>query len=269
MIKALALLSAGLIGLYLLALGALFLAQNRLIYPRPPHGGDVAVVGFEAVRLRTADGLDLVAAYRANRGGSPTLVFFHGNGDSLIGAEAAMRALGDAGYGLLLVEYRGYGGNPGQPGEAGLYADGRAALDWLAARGIAGERIVLVGNSLGCGVAVQLATERPVGGLILISPFTRLIDAVAPHVPFVPVRWLLRDRYNNLAKVRGRNIAMLVLHGEDDTVIAAAQGETLAGAVDGARFVSVPGAGHELAYRAETPAAIMRWLERAREVTAS
>jgi len=261
LIRALLLLSAGLTGLYLVALGALYLAQDRLIYPRPPHRGDVTLAGFETVRLRTADGLDLVAAYRASRGDRATLVFFHGNGDSLIGAEAAMRSLGEAGYGLLLVEYRGYGGNPGRPREAGLYTDGRAALDWLGARGIAGQRIVLVGNSLGSGIATQLATERPVAGLILISPFTRLIDAVAPHVPFVPVRWLLRDRYDNLAKLRRRKIAMLVLHGQADTVIAAAQGAELAGAVEGARFVSVPGAGHELAYRMETPVAIMRWLK--------
>lgn len=113
-------------------------------------------------------------------------MFFHGNGDSLAGAGTATKLLETRGYGLLLVEYRGYGGNPGKPSESGLYLDGRAAMAWLATQQTGPERIVLIGNSLGSGTAVQLAREGPVAALILISGFTSLADVVSDHYPWVP-----------------------------------------------------------------------------------
>jgi fermentation-respiration switch protein FrsA (DUF1100 family) len=200
--KALLIGTAVAAGLYLLATGALFIMQRRLIYPATLHTAANDLFGFEDVRLRTPDGLALRAIFRPAEQNMPTLVFFHGNGDSLRGAEAATRMLGGAGYGLLLPEYRGYGGNPGAPTEAGLYNDGRAALNWLRARGVPLQTTVLLGNSLGSGVATQVASEREVGGLVVIFGFTSLADVAAEHMRLFPVRLLLRDRYDNLAKLR-------------------------------------------------------------------
>lgn len=245
---------------YVAILVALFLAQRSLLYPAPRDQIDVAVAGMERVALHTGDGLTLNAAYAPAEAGRRTLVFFHGNGDGLLGADQATMVLRRAGYGVLLVEYRGYGGNPGAVTEEGLYRDGRAALDWLAERGVAGQRIVLIGNSLGSGIASQLVTERPVGALVLVSPFTSMVDVVGKHSPYVPVSLLLRDRYDNLAKLRGRDLPLLVLHGETDTLIPAAQGRALAAAVRGSRLVLVPRVGHELAYLAPTQRAIGEWL---------
>src|SRR5690606_24335011 len=109
--------------------------------------------------------------------------------------------LASRGYGLLLAEYRGYNGNPGKPDEEGLYHDGRAALAFLESAGIARRDVVLAGLSIGTGPAVQLATEQEVRALILISPVASLPMTASAAYPWLPVRWLLRDRYDNLAKL--------------------------------------------------------------------
>lgn len=245
--------------LYLLA----FLFQRSLIYPAPrgapPPVG--AFPGFEEVRLETADGLDLRALYRPARAGQPTLIFFHGNGDSLGGAELATSALSANGYGLLLPEYRGYGGNPGAPTEAGLYLDGRAALRWLDDRGVPPDQTVLIGNSIGSGVAIQLATEQPVAGLVIVSGFTSLADVAAQHMWLFPVRLLLRDRYENRVKLARVRAPVLILHGTEDTLIPPTHGEALAGAASNTTLKLVSGTGHELAYLPSAQAAILRWLE--------
>lgn len=263
-----------------LILAALYLAvvllmaglQRRFVYPVARKGvpGGAPVVqlpaGFEGARLATADGLTLHAAWRAPRPGRPVAVFFHGNGSTLRWAGHAVAPLAAAGFGLLIPEYRGYGGNPGAPSEDGLYADGRAALAWLAARGVPPDDVVLIGNSIGSGIATQLAAETPVGALVLISPFTSLPDVAANLVRWAPVRLLLRDRYENRAKIGRVTAPALILHGERDRLIPIAQAEALAAAKPGARLVRFPGSGHELAWRPEAGQAIVRWLSPAHAV---
>lgn len=248
--------------IYGLAVAALFMKQRAFIYPAPIQRFAAADIGaaFTDITLITTDGLKLHAVYRLARDGRRTLVFFHGNGDNLEGAFAAVRDL-PSGYGLLLVEYRGYAGNPGTPDEAGLYQDGRAAMAWLAAHGIAPDRIVLIGNSVGGGIATQMASEFPVAGLALVSAFTTLPDVVAAKLWMVPVRSLLKDRYDNLSKVQRLMMPVLVLHGDADDLIPVTHGAALAGAAANATLVRVPGAGHELAYRPQSAAAIAHWLD--------
>lgn len=191
-------------------------------------------------------------------------MFFHGDGDSLAGANAATRAIGAAGYGLLLVEYRGYAGNPGSPSEQGLFRDGRAGLAWLRKRGIAPRCIVVMGNSIGSGVAAQVAAIAPVAGLALVSGFTAMGDVVAPLYPWLPVRALLRDHFDNRARVARVDAPILLLHGTADRLIPARHSVTLAGVGRHATLGLVPGAGHDLAYSAQSQAMILRWLARLR-----
>jgi uncharacterized protein len=250
------------VGLYLAVLLALYLAQRGLIFPAPAGATLAPPPGFVRVAFDTEDGLRLGGAYRKAVAGRPTILFFHGNGDSLAGAEAATRRIAEAGYGVLLVEYRGYAGNPGAPSEAGLYRDGRAALAWLARHGVPAARTVLIGNSLGSGVATQLATEQKVAGLVLVSGFTSLPDVAAGHYRWLPVRPLLRDRFANRDKMGRVAAPVLVLHGEADTLIPAGHGVALAGAAKDATLELVPGAGHELAYSERAQAEIVAWLGR-------
>ncbi|MBB4099499.1 alpha/beta hydrolase [Sphingomonas kyeonggiensis] len=249
--------------LYLTALVSLALGQRALIYPAPKaasiNPADVPP-GFAPVTLATRDGLHLHAAYRTAAPGHPTLVFFHGNGSRIEESALATALLGQRGNGLLLVEYRGYRGNPGKPSEQGLYADGRAALAWLDGHGVPANQRILIGNSLGSGVATQLATEQPIAGLVLISGFTSLPDVAAGHYPWLPARLLLRDRYDNLTKLPQVSAPVLVLHGTADTLIPASHARALAAAAPRADLELVPGYGHELAFEPVAQARILAWL---------
>jgi uncharacterized protein len=250
----------GLSALYLTIVLALFFAQRTLLFPAPRGASAAPPPGFVAAQLNTDDGLTLTAAYRPNSGNLATIVFFHGNGDSLAGADDATRAIGGAGYGLLLVEYRGYAGNPGSPGEQGLYRDGRAALAWLKQRGVDTRCIVVIGNSLGSGVATEIAAGAPVAGLALISGFTSMPDVVAPLYPWVPVRVLLRDRFDNRAKIARVKAPILLLHGTVDRLIPAHHSIMLASAARNVRLALVPKAGHALVYSAQSQTIILHWL---------
>jgi fermentation-respiration switch protein FrsA (DUF1100 family) len=262
MAKALLLCLMAIAGLYIAAAVLLFLAQRSMIYPAPAgRAAEKEALGdFERVTLRTSEGLRLVAIYRPARGDLPTIVFFHGNGDSIQGARLATELLASDGYGLLLPEYRGYGGNPGSPSETGLYRDGEAALQWLADQHISLERTVLIGNSLGSGVATDLAARHAVAGLVLISGFTSMADVAALHMRLFPVRLLLQDRYDNRSKLPRVTAPVLILHGSDDTLIPASHGVELAAARKGASLVILPEVGHELAYTPQSQAAILEWL---------
>lgn len=244
---------------YLGALGGLYLAQASLIYPAPqqqhaPTSGSAAVV------LRTEDDLALTAHWRAAEAGKPTVVYFHGNGGSLAGAAIETARFADLGYGVLLVEYRGYGGNPGTPSEAGFYRDGSAAMAFLAAQGVPSSRTIVIGNSIGSGTATEMAKAFRPAALILTSPFTSLGNVVRERMPVVPVDLLLRDRFDNLAKIEALTIPVLVLHGTDDQVVPFAHGKALAAASPKAKFIAFDGAGHELSFRPEAQAAQTDWL---------
>jgi uncharacterized protein len=211
-----------LVGAYLLLLGYLFIVQRSLLYLPDRTVPDLAAAGLgpgRAVSLTTADGLQLLA-WHAPSGApdAPVMVYLHGNAGHIGHRAGKVLPYLEAGWGLLLVEYRGYGGNPGQPTEAGLYADARAALDFVQAAGVPADRIVLYGESLGAAVAVQVASERTVGALVLEAPFAALGSLAQHHYPYVPARWLVRDRFDTLSKIAGVGTPLLILHGERDAV---------------------------------------------------
>ncbi len=200
---------------------------------------------MQTVSYRTEDGLQLSAWYRPPRDGLPTLVRFHGNGGQHGDRAGSMQPYMAGGYGVLLASYRGYGGNPGKPTEDGLYADGRAAMAWLATQGIGDGEIVLYGESLGTGVAVQLATEHTVAGLILEAPFTSAVDVGQAAYRWLPVRLLMWDRFDNLSKMGNVTVPLLLIHGEADRVISARYGRRLFEAANEPKTdLFIPGGGH-------------------------
>ena len=212
------------IALYLAGVTALWAFQRDLMYfpdglPRVPPSYYEMLDGVQEVSFTTADGLDLAAWYAPAPPNRPTVVIFHGNGGSLRGERYRLKHFKDAGLGALLLAYRGYSGNAGSPNEQGLYADARAALDWLAQNGVASPSIVLYGISLGTGVATKMAAEREVGALILESPYTSTVDVAAFRFPVVPVSWLMEDRFESLTRIRMITEPLLVMHGDADTII--------------------------------------------------
>ena len=170
---------------------------------------------------------------------------FHGNASSLRGERYRLKYFMDASMGALMVAYRGYSGNPGSPTEEGLYADARAALDWLEARGIRSETIALYGQSLGSGVVTKMATERAFAALILEAPYTSTVDVAAHRFPVIPVRWLMEDRFDSLARIATIEEPLLVMHGDADFVIPQSQGRRLYAAANEPKQAFWPsGVGH-------------------------
>jgi uncharacterized protein len=253
-------LVGGVLLLYLAGLAWLYVHQRSYIFPGAAHGGATALADPETVRFRTSDGLVLRAVYRSARDGQPTIVFFHGNGDTTAGSRVATQAFARAGYGLLLPEYRGYAGNSGSPSEGGLYKDGRAALQWLMGHGVQSRQIIIMGNSLGSGVATEMALEHKVAALVLVSGFTSMVDVVQTQLPIVPAGLLVRDRFDNARKLARIGCPTLILHGDADTLIPAAQGAALAAASGQAQLDILPGKGHELAYSAIAQDRTLAWL---------
>lgn len=180
-------------------------------------------VPWEELTLTTADGVALNAWFFPAPTNAPrrqlAVVVSHGNGGNLSHRLPLYRGLLDTGVNVLAYDYRGYGRSAGHPSEAGTYLDAEAAYAWLVARGFAGSNIVAYGESLGGGVATELALRRPVAGLILHSTFTNIPDIGAELFPFLPVRWLATIHYDNVAKLPRIRVPVLILHSRADTLI--------------------------------------------------
>lgn len=254
-------IAASLLALYAFIVALAWAFQGRMIYPAPPARSQVPP-GFERIEYPTADRLMLVAGYRPAAPNMPTLIFFHGNGADWQSSAQVTQRLAASGYGVLAAEYRGYGDNPGSPSEAGLYEDGRAAYGFLLERGVEPNAIVLVGNSLGSGIATHLAADVEARALVLISPFDSLEATASRHMRFLPVRRLLRDRYDNRAKFGAIAMPVLILHGEDDMLITLRQARALVAERPETKLVTFPGWGHDLVFNEAIQNEIVRFLER-------
>lgn len=254
-----ALTTAGI--LYVLFAAALTLGQRAIIYP-VPNGPIASTGGFELISYRTSDGLDLTAGYRPAEAGKPTILYFHGNGTVWPSSIVATDTMVPAGYGVLAAEYRGYAGNPGSPSEEGLYRDGRAAMAWLRDQGIDGQDIVIIGNSIGSGVATKLASESGPAALVLISPFASLEQLAGEKLWWLPTSLLLRDRYDNVASLEAVTAPTLVMHGDADSLIPASHGEQLAKSKQGIEFALFEGVGHDLAWHQGAEARALEFMER-------
>jgi uncharacterized protein len=217
-------------GVYGGIVGTLFLGQRRLLF-RPggsrPELGELASSGVAEVSVRTRDGLSLVSWYRPPEAGRPVVLYLHGNGGHIGYRAERLRRFVEAGYGALMLEYRGYGGNPGTPSERGLYADAEAAATFLENEAIPPHRVVLWGESLGSAVAVHLAAERPVAGVVLEAPFTSVAAVAQLHYAFVPAAMLVRDRFDSLSRIGRIAAPLLVLHGGRDRVVPIRLGRSL------------------------------------------
>ncbi len=232
--------------------GALWAFQDSLIYfpstarPAPPEA--YGLRGVEEVTVRTADGLGLLAWHAPPaQPGAPVILYLHGNGGNLAHRAARLREVQARGWGALVLQWRGYGGNPGRPGEAGLLADAEAALGVLRAEGVPPGRTVLWGESLGTGVAVRLAAERPeaAAALVLESPYTSLLELARLHYPFLPSGLLLRDRYDSLSRIGAVRVPMLIVQGGRDTLVPPSMGRALAEAARApVQLREQPEAGH-------------------------
>ena len=257
----------------LAAAGGLLLVwtfQRTLIYfplDHVPSPSDVGLAGVETVTFPTEAGLVLSGWFVSNRSGaaSGTVIVFNGNAGNRAHRAPLAATLRDAGYQVLLFDYRGYGGNGGAPTERGLLADARAARAYLLGRvDVDASRLVYFGESLGSAVAIGLAAEHDPAAMVLRSPFTSLVDVGRVHYPFLPITLLLRDRFASLDAIRDVGCPVLVIAGDHDRIVPVGQSRRLYDAVRAPKeLVIIAGADHndrELGAGEEMMAAVVRFL---------
>jgi fermentation-respiration switch protein FrsA (DUF1100 family) len=208
--------------------GMLWALQRQLIYfpdaGRVPPAVDVTE-GARDVTLRTADGLELTAWFIPASGtadAAMAVLVAPGNGGNRAGRADFAEQLSRRGLAVLLMDYRGYGGNPGTPSENGLAADADAAVAALEELGYPPEQTIYFGESLGTGVVAALQARRPPAGVVLRSPFTALADVGSHHYPWLPVRALLRDRFPVVEHLASSDVPLAVIYGDRDSVVPTA-----------------------------------------------
>jgi len=222
------------------------------VYPAPEGSPPLLDPPFERLDACAHDGTPVHAYYVAPPDeGALVVVVLHGNGETMENQAGLAIDLHRRGFGVALVEYRGYGLSKGvaRPDERGLYMDAAAVLEALAGRGVRSERVALLGISLGTGVAAEMAACGAARALVLVSPFTSMTDEAHHVVPWLPTRWLVPDRYDTLGKARAIVAPTLVVHGDADTVVPFAMGRAVAGAIPDAELFVVHGGHHNDLFR--------------------
>jgi fermentation-respiration switch protein FrsA (DUF1100 family) len=236
--------------LYTGILALLYARQRSIVFRPDVTRADLAVAGLSEqmteVEIATADGLILHSWWApAIRPDGRVIVYFHGNAGHRGGRADRIRDYLANGYGVLLVGYRGYGGNPGLLSEAGFYADARANLAFLAAQKVRPDQIVLFGESLGTAVAVQMALEQPALALVLEAPLASVLHSARARYPLFAFGPLIKDKFDSLSKISRVKLPLLIVHGERDRTTAVRFGRMLLAAANTPKqAVFLPEAGH-------------------------
>lgn len=232
------------IAAYLLVVAVFVFGQRKLLY-RPQstsHPSWTAEISGMAPIYQNGKLLGCFAPPPTEH--APVLVFFHGNRGTLARVAAKTAPWQIANIGIFAATYSGYEGNPGRPSETQLYADGRMVLAWLMKNGISTRRIILYGESLGTGIVTQLASEQVFRAIVLEAPFSSITDIASARYPWIPCRWLLRDRFDSLSKIGRIATPMLILHGDADRTVPIEHARTLVKAAPWTQLVIVAEAGH-------------------------
>jgi len=216
--------------IYLSVLVYLFFFQRNLLYlpNENNYSGDKLKVDIDEVQIKTPDNINLLGWFhKKDLNKFKTIVYFHGNAGKLENRIHKLNHFKDMDINFLIISWRGFSENSGKPTEQGLYKDGKSAIDWLKNMGLDDKDIILYGESLGTGIAIEIAQNKNFAGLILETPFTSMIDAAKNVYPYIPVGLLLKDRYENDKKIKNINIPLLVMHGEEDQIIPFKMGKKI------------------------------------------
>ncbi|WNG47741.1 alpha/beta hydrolase [Archangium minus] len=206
-----------------------FVNQRRLVFPVPLGAREPMLPGASLLRIPGPEGSTVYALHVSAPAGAPTVVHFHGNGEQLADEQWLAQRFQEAGLGFYAVEYPGYGLAVGQgPSEVGIYAAAETALEHLYRElGVPRERTVLQGQSLGSGVAVEMAKRGHGARLVLITPYTSIVDVGARLFPWLPASLLVKDPFDSAAKAPGLKLPVLIIHGTQDEVVPVDMGQRM------------------------------------------
>jgi len=256
---------AALAAIYLVAGAGLAVFQRRLqSFPdqRLTELKRTGLCGGQELRLSTRDGERLVAWYFPPQAAQPLILYFHGNGGALVDRVARFDRFLQRGYGVLAVSYRGYGGSTGSPSQSGLMLDGETAYQEARARGYEPHRIVLMGASLGTGVAIAIAGTHEAAALVLEAPYLSAVDVASRHYSLFPVRWLMRDQFRSNLVIHRIHMPVLMVHGDKDDVIPKDSAKQLFELANEPKtFFSVPEGGHQVLELADVFPCVCEWME--------
>ena len=215
---------------YILILISVYLFQRNLLYhpSENNYSGDKITISVEKIKIKTKDNIDLTAWYhKKNLNEYKTILFLHGNAGSLENRIHKINHFKDININFLIVAWRGFSGNKGKPTEEGLYEDARSSVRWLKTKGVDEKNLIIYGESLGTGIATEIAQNKNFAGVILESPFTSMIDAGKDKYPFLPVRFLLKDKYESDKKIKNVKNPLLIMHGKVDKIVPFWMGQKL------------------------------------------
>ena len=220
----------GIVVIYISVLIILFIFQRSLMYHPLENNyfGDKLEVNVEKVKITTSDNINLLGWFhKKNLKKFKTIVYFHGNAGNLDNRIHKLNHFKDMEVNFLIIAWRGFSGNKGKPTEHGLYLDGMSAVNWIIDQGAKEEDIILYGESLGTGIATEIAQNKNFAGIILETPFTSMINAAKEFYPYIPVNLILKDRYENYKKIKNINIPILIMHGEKDKIVPFKMGKKI------------------------------------------
>jgi len=222
-------LSLGLIT-YFIVLTYIYLFQRNLLYHPSDNSYQRDEINFDykEIFIQNKKGIKLKAwLHEKDLVNKKTIIFFHGNAGNLRNRNYKLNELSKFDVNFLIVAYRGFSGNQGKPSEQGLYEDARSTLDWLKIKGVKEKNLILYGESLGTAVAIETAQNKDLAGIILESPFTSMVELAQKYYPVLPVKFLLKDKYETIKKLPNINSPLLVLHGKLDDIVPFSMGKKL------------------------------------------
>ena len=203
--------------------------QRKLLYHpfSPQITGKGLIHNFETINFKTSDNFELKGWFHLKNSNKKTILFLHGNAGNLDNRIDKLNSLGSMDINFLIISWRGYSGNPGNPSEAGLYKDALSGIEWLNKKGISNDQIILYGESLGTAITTEVAQNENFAGIILEAPFTSMVDMGQKIYPIFPVKFLLKDKYESKNKIKNIKSPILVLHGRKDKIVPFYMGEKI------------------------------------------
>ena len=208
--------------IYLLISLILFFSQRSLLYhpSENNYSEDNLTVSIDKIKIITKDNIELLGwHHKKDSKNYKTILFLHGNAGSLENRIHKINHFENMNINFLIIAWRGFSGNKGKPTEKGLYEDANSAINWLEKEGVIKKNIIIYGESLGTGVATEIAQNNNFAGIILESPFTSMVDAAKNKYPFLPIRFLLKDKYESDKKIQNIKSPILIMHGEVDKIV--------------------------------------------------
>ena len=215
---------------YLLVMIFIYFYQRNLLYHPSENNyqNDEAQFNYEEVNIKVENEIRLKSwLIKKDFNKFKTLLIFHGNAGDLSNRIYKLNELNKLDINILLISWRGFSGNKGSPSERNLYKDAEASIKWLNDKNVKNNQIILYGESLGTGVAVEMAKKNHFNSIILESPFTSIENSAKIYYPYLPVKFLLKDRYDSISKIKMINSPILIMHGEKDDVIPFSMGKKL------------------------------------------